>query len=133
MQVEQLNQQHQIEEVSAVENSSQMQLQQVSGINIIADSIYDESQIGIEIQMKDDNDVEANVTQWQGLKQHDIVQQRQEQELTEIIKKSNAKIMADSRQRKITIFVMKQIEQEYRSTPIISILAGRSVMEGLRR
>ncbi len=56
-----------------------------------------ESQIGIEVhwQMKDDQDVEARVMQWQELKQHDIVQQRQEQELTEIIKKSYAKIMAE--------------------------------------
>ena len=34
-------------------------------------------------------------------------------------------------QRKITIFVMGQMEQDYRSTPIISIWAGKSVMEGL--
>ena len=95
LQVEELEQQHQIEEVSAVENSSQVHLQQASEITMIADSVYNESQIGIEVQMKDDKDVEAHVTQWQELKQHDIVQQRQEQELTEIIKKSYAKIMAE--------------------------------------
>jgi len=95
LQVEDLEQQHQIEEVSAVENSSQVQLQQASEITMIADSIYNESQIGLEMEMKDDKDVEAHVTQWQELKQHDIVQQRQEQELTEIIKKSHAKIMAE--------------------------------------
>ncbi len=58
--------------------------------------------------MKDDKDVEAHVTQWQELKQHDIVQQRQEQEETEIIKKSYPKIMVEedynlwSRQSKST-------------------------------
>ena len=72
-----------------------MQLQQASEITMIADSIYNESQIGLEMEMKDDKDVEAHVTKWQELKQHDIVQQRQEQELTEIIKKSYAKIMAE--------------------------------------
>ena len=95
LQVEDLEQQHQIDEVSAVENSSQVQLQQASEITMIADAVYNESQIGIEVQMKDDKDVEAHVTQWQELTQHDIVQQRQEQELTEIIKKSYAKIMAE--------------------------------------
>ncbi len=96
MQVEQLKPQHQIEEVSAVENSSQVQSQQASEITMIADSVYNESQIGLEIQMKDDKDVEDHVTQWQELKQHDIVQQRQDQELTEIITKSHAKmIMAE--------------------------------------
>jgi hypothetical protein len=99
LQVEQLKPQHQIEEVSAVENSSQVQLPQASEIAMIADAVYNESQfdsqIGIEVQMKDDKDVEAHVTQWQELKQHDIVQQRQEQEFTEIIKKSYAKIMAE--------------------------------------
>jgi hypothetical protein len=35
--------------------------------------------------MKDDKDVEAHVTQWQELRSHDIVQQRQEQEIIEII------------------------------------------------
>jgi hypothetical protein len=95
LQVEDLEQQHQIEEVSAVENTSQVQLQQASEIKMIADSVYNESQIGLEMEMKDDKDVEAHVTQWQELKQHDIVQQRQEQELTEIIKKSYAKIMAE--------------------------------------
>ncbi len=73
LQVEQLKPQHQIEEVSTVENSSQVQLQQASEITIIADAVYNESQIGIEVQMKDDKDVEAHVTQWQELKQHDIV------------------------------------------------------------
>ncbi len=29
--------------------------------------------------MKDDKDVDAQVTQWQELKSHDMVQQRQEQ------------------------------------------------------
>jgi hypothetical protein len=72
-----------------------VQLQQASEITMIADSIYSESQIGLEMEMKDNKDVEAHVTQWQELKQHDIVQQRQEQELTEIIKKSYAKIMAE--------------------------------------
>jgi hypothetical protein len=95
LQVEDLEQQHQIDEVSAVENSSQVQLQQASEITMIADAVYNESQIGLEMEMKDDKDVEAHVTQWQELKQHDIVQQRQEQELTEIIKKSHAKIMAE--------------------------------------
>ncbi len=95
LQVEQLEQQHQIEEDSAVENSSQVQLQQASEITMIADAVYNDSQIGIEVQMKDDKGVEAHVTQWQELKQHDIVQQRQEQELTEIIKKWYAKIMAE--------------------------------------
>ncbi len=88
LQVEQLERQHQIEEVSAVENSSQVQLQQASEITMIADAVYNESQIGIEVQIKDDKDVEAHVAQWQELKQHDIVQQRQEQVLTEIIKHS---------------------------------------------
>ncbi len=46
LQVEQLEQQHQIGEVSAVENSSQVQLQQGSEITIIADAVYNESQIG---------------------------------------------------------------------------------------
>jgi hypothetical protein len=96
LQVEQLEPKHQIEEVSAVENTSQVQLQQASEITMIADSIYSESQIGLEMEMKDDKDVEAHVTQWQELKQHDIVQQRQDQELTEIITKSHAKmIMAE--------------------------------------
>ncbi len=72
--------QHQIEEVSAVKNSSQVQVQQASEITMIADADYKESQIGIEVQMKDDKDVEAHVTKWQELKQHDIVQQRQEQD-----------------------------------------------------
>ena len=72
-----------------------MQLQQASEITMIADAVYNESQIGIEVQMKGDKDVEAHVTQWQELKQQDIVQQRQEQELTEIIKKSHAKIVAE--------------------------------------
>ena len=79
--VEPLTPQHQIDEVSAVENSSQVQLQQASEITMIADSVYNESQIGLEMEMKDDKDVEAHVTQWQELKQHDIVQQRQEQEI----------------------------------------------------
>ncbi len=39
LQVEQLKSQHQIEEVSAVENSSQVQLQQVSEIKMIADAV----------------------------------------------------------------------------------------------
>jgi hypothetical protein len=95
LQVEHLKQQHKIEGVSAVENSSQVQLQQASEITMIADSVYNESQIDIEVQMKDDKDVEAHVTQWQELKQHDIVQQRQKQELNEMIKKSYDKIMAE--------------------------------------
>jgi hypothetical protein len=41
----------------------------------------------VEVQMKDDKDVEAKVTQWQELRSHDIVKQRQQQEFTEIIKK----------------------------------------------
>ncbi len=90
--VEQLEPKHQIEEFSAVENSSQVQLQQASDITMIANAVYNESQISIEIQMKD---VEAHVTQWQELKQHDIVQQRQEKVLAEIIKNSYAKIMAE--------------------------------------
>jgi hypothetical protein len=40
-----------------------------------------------EVQMKDVEDVKAHITPWQGLKGHDIVQQRQEQEFTEINKK----------------------------------------------
>ena len=90
LQVEDLEQQHQIQvdEVSAVENSSQVQLQQASEITMISDSSYKESQIDLEMEMKDDKDVEAHVTQWQELKQHDIAQQRQEQELIEIIKNS---------------------------------------------
>jgi hypothetical protein len=78
---------------SVQENNSQVQLQQASEFTLIADSVSNESQIGKEVQMKDNKDVEAHVTQWQELKQHDIVQQRQEQELTEIIKNSYAKIM----------------------------------------
>ncbi len=72
LQVEELEQQHQIEDVSAVENSSQVQLQQESEITMIADAVYNESQISIEVQMKDDKDVEAHVTQWQEPKQRDI-------------------------------------------------------------
>ncbi len=87
LQVEPLEPQHQIEKVSAVENSSQVQLQQASEITMISDAVYNESQIGIEVQMKDDKDVEVHITKWQELKQHDIVQQRQEQEFSEIIKK----------------------------------------------
>ncbi len=68
LQVEQLKPQHQIEEDSAVENSSPVQLHQASQITMIADSAYNESQIGIEVQMKNDKDVEANDTQWQELK-----------------------------------------------------------------
>ncbi len=64
LQAEQLKQQHQIEEVSAVDNSSQVQLQQASEITMITDSVYNESQISIEVQLKDDKDVEAHVTQW---------------------------------------------------------------------
>ncbi len=108
LRVEQVEQQHQIEEVSAVENISQVQLQQASEITMIVDAVYNESQIGLkyqeelkdnlclgvqyrmkkpdEVQMKDDKDVEAHVTQWQELRSHDIVQQRQDQALTEIIK-----------------------------------------------
>jgi hypothetical protein len=41
-----------------VENSSQVQ--QASEFTLIADAVYNESQIGIEVQMKD---VEAHVTQ----------------------------------------------------------------------
>jgi hypothetical protein len=87
LQVEDLEQ-HQIEEVSAVENSFQVQLQQASEFTLIADAVYKESQIGLEMEMKGDKDIEAHVTQWQELKQHDIAQQRQEQELIEIIKNS---------------------------------------------
>ena len=72
LQVEQLEPKHQIEEVSAVENSSQVQLQQASEFTMIVDVVYNESQIGLEMEMKDDKDVEAHVTQWQELKQHDI-------------------------------------------------------------
>jgi hypothetical protein len=64
LQVEQLEPKHQIEGVSAVENSSQVQVQQASEITMIADAVYNESQIGLEVQMKDDKDVEAHVTQW---------------------------------------------------------------------
>ncbi len=64
LQVEQLKLQHQIEEVSAVENSSRVQLQ-VSEIITIANAVCNESHISIEVQMKD---VEAHVAQWQDLK-----------------------------------------------------------------
>jgi hypothetical protein len=64
LQVEQLEPKHQIEEVSAVENTSQVQLRQASEITMIADSVYNESQIGLEMEMKDDKNVEAHVTQW---------------------------------------------------------------------
>ncbi len=90
LQFEQLKPQHQI-----VDNSFQVQVQQASEFTLIADAVYNESQFGLEMEMKDDKDVEAHVTQWQELKQHDIVQQQQEKELTEIIKKSHAKIMAE--------------------------------------
>ncbi len=70
-------------------------MQQASEFTLIADAVYNESQIGIEVRMKDDKDVKAHVTQWQEQKQHDIVQQTQEQELTEIIEKSYAEIMAE--------------------------------------
>ncbi len=39
LQAEPLEQQHQIEEVSAVENSSQVQLQQASDIAMVADAV----------------------------------------------------------------------------------------------
>ena len=68
-----------------MEHSSQVQ--QASEFTLIVDAVYNESQIGIEDQMKDDKDVKAHVTQWHELKQHDIVQQRQEQDFSEIIKK----------------------------------------------
>ncbi len=79
---------------------------------MIADAVYKESQIGlkyqeemknnfnsgvqyntkkpVEVQMKDDKDVDAHhdVTQWQEVKSHSIIQQMQEQEFTEIIKNS---------------------------------------------
>ncbi len=48
LQVEQVEPQHQIEEVSAVENSSQVQLQQASEITMIADAVYNEFQIGLK-------------------------------------------------------------------------------------
>jgi hypothetical protein len=67
-----------------------VQLHQAPEITMIADSVYNESQIGIEVQMKDDQDVEAHFTQWQELKQHDIGSARKEPELTEIIKNSYA-------------------------------------------
>ena len=117
LQVEQLEPKHQIEEVSAVENRSQVQVQQASEITMIADAVYNESQIGlkypkemkdnpssgvqhrmkkpVEVQTKDDGDVGAHVTEWQELKQHDIVQQRQEQEISDFIKKSYTKILAE--------------------------------------
>jgi hypothetical protein len=47
-----------------------------------------------EVQMKDGKDVEAHVTQWQELKRHEIVQQGQEQEVTEIVK-SYANVMEE--------------------------------------
>ncbi len=55
LQVEQLEQQHQNEEVSAAENSSQVQLQQASEITTIAVAVYNGSQIGLkyEGEMKD--------------------------------------------------------------------------------
>jgi hypothetical protein len=50
-----LEPQQQIEEVSAVENGPQVQLQQVSEITMISDAVYNESQIGLKYQdeMKD--------------------------------------------------------------------------------
>ena len=54
LQFEDLEQQHQIDEVSSVENSSQVQLQQSSEFTLIADAFYNESQIGLEMEMKDD-------------------------------------------------------------------------------
>ncbi len=63
LQVEQLEPKHQIEEVSAVENRSQVQVQQASEITMIADAVYNESQIDLEMEMKDDKDVESHVTQ----------------------------------------------------------------------
>ncbi len=50
LQVEQLEPQHQIEEFSAVENSSQVQFQQASETTMIADAVYNESQIGLKYQ-----------------------------------------------------------------------------------
>jgi hypothetical protein len=46
LQVEQLEPQHQIDEVSAVDNCSQVQLQQASEFTLIEDAIYNEFQIG---------------------------------------------------------------------------------------
>jgi hypothetical protein len=48
--VEPLTPQHQIDEVSAVENSSQVQLNQALDITMIADAVYSESQIGTEVR-----------------------------------------------------------------------------------
>ncbi len=47
---EQLEPHHQIEEVSAVENSSQVQLQQAPEIKMIADAVYNEFQISMNYQ-----------------------------------------------------------------------------------
>ncbi len=49
----------------------------------------------LEVQMKDDKMSKPMLRNGQELKSHDIVQQRQEQELTEIIKKSYAKITTE--------------------------------------
>ncbi len=56
-------------EVSAVENSSEVQVQQASEVSLIANAVFIESQIGIEVHMKNDKDIEVYVTQWQELKQ----------------------------------------------------------------
>ncbi len=49
----------------------------------------------LEVQMKDDKMSKPMLRNKQELKSHDIVQQRQEQVLTEIIKKSYAKITTE--------------------------------------
>jgi hypothetical protein len=56
LQVEDLEQQHQIDEVSAEENSSQVQLQQASEITMIADAVYTESQINIDVRGSNENE-----------------------------------------------------------------------------
>jgi hypothetical protein len=52
LQVEQLEQQHQIEEASAIEKSFQVRLQQAPEIRMIADAVYNESQICMDVSIK---------------------------------------------------------------------------------
>jgi hypothetical protein len=56
LQVELLKTKRQIDEVSAVGNSPQVQLQQASEIKMIADAVYDESQIGIDVRGGNENE-----------------------------------------------------------------------------
>jgi hypothetical protein len=56
LQVEQLEQQDQIYQFSAVENGRQVQLQQASEITMIADAVYTESQINIDVRGSNENE-----------------------------------------------------------------------------